>query len=254
MKSTRKKTRRFAAGGYDLDPLVQLPTLKPRAITSAPIDATNELTMAKANTAPIPVQQTTYQIPQINFSNLYTAPSTQSAGNGYQGMKQQYGQDIINEAKTNSGLLKTAGSAFGPIGSAIGSFAGFALDATAQNKAARMQNTTVGWSPGQAQEAESWFRNYNSGGTISSNNKSRDRIKPGDFPHNTTVTQFDWVNRGFANDGIQEESGKRILRKGDTGEEVRQLQNFLKNKGHYKGDVDGIYGPLTEAAVKGYQK
>lgn len=40
---------------------------------------------------------------------------------------------------------------------------------------------------------------------------------------------------------------------GSTGEEVLELQKRLKAVGVYWGELDGIYGPYTEAAVKAYQ-
>lgn len=74
-----------------------------------------------------------------------------------------------------------------------------------------------------------------------------------------TASQLDYVNKGTKNKyttsprGI-EESGKRVLSKGSKGEEVRQLQTFLQNKGFYKGKVDGLFGSQTEGAVKAYQQ
>ena len=41
---------------------------------------------------------------------------------------------------------------------------------------------------------------------------------------------------------------------GSTGSEVRQIQTKLKNWGYYTGDVDGIYGSQTKAAVVWFQK
>lgn len=41
---------------------------------------------------------------------------------------------------------------------------------------------------------------------------------------------------------------------GSTGEEVRQIQDKLKRWGYYNGNVDGIYGSQTTAAVKDFQK
>ena len=41
---------------------------------------------------------------------------------------------------------------------------------------------------------------------------------------------------------------------GSRGEEVKQIQTKLKRWGYYNGDVDGIYGSQTLAAVKLFQK
>ena len=40
---------------------------------------------------------------------------------------------------------------------------------------------------------------------------------------------------------------------GSTGSEVRQIQTKLKRWGYYKGNVDGIFGSQTLAAVKWFQ-
>lgn len=44
------------------------------------------------------------------------------------------------------------------------------------------------------------------------------------------------------------------LKKGSKGADVEKLQQHLKSTGLYTGQIDGIFGPLTEAAVKAYQK
>lgn len=41
---------------------------------------------------------------------------------------------------------------------------------------------------------------------------------------------------------------------GSSGQEVRQIQEKLKRWGYYNGNVDGIYGSQTTAAVKAFQK
>lgn len=43
-------------------------------------------------------------------------------------------------------------------------------------------------------------------------------------------------------------------KKGSSGNEVSQIQEKLKRWGYYSGDIDGIYGSQTEAAVKKFQK
>ena len=44
------------------------------------------------------------------------------------------------------------------------------------------------------------------------------------------------------------------LRKGSMGDAVRELQDALKKLGYYGGNLDGIFGPKTESAVKAFQK
>ncbi|WP_235991793.1 peptidoglycan-binding domain-containing protein [Metabacillus schmidteae] len=44
-----------------------------------------------------------------------------------------------------------------------------------------------------------------------------------------------------------------VLRRGDQGESVRQLQRALKQINFNPGTVDGIYGPQTEDAVRRFQ-
>lgn len=41
---------------------------------------------------------------------------------------------------------------------------------------------------------------------------------------------------------------------GSRGDEVRQIQTKLKRWGYYNGNIDGIYGSQTLAAVKSFQK
>jgi C1A family cysteine protease len=44
-----------------------------------------------------------------------------------------------------------------------------------------------------------------------------------------------------------------VLRRGSRGEAVTRLQSALAQLGFDPGPIDGIFGPLTEAAVRGYQ-
>jgi hypothetical protein len=45
-----------------------------------------------------------------------------------------------------------------------------------------------------------------------------------------------------------------LLKRGDTGAEVRALQARLRQLAWYAGDVTDSFGPKTEAAVKGFQR
>ncbi|MDX6154045.1 peptidoglycan-binding protein [Marinococcus sp. PL1-022] len=44
------------------------------------------------------------------------------------------------------------------------------------------------------------------------------------------------------------------LRQGDRGSEVSSLQRKLKSKGFYNSSVDGVFGPVTDSAVKNFQR
>ena len=47
---------------------------------------------------------------------------------------------------------------------------------------------------------------------------------------------------------------KEFLRRGDSGQAVRQLQRFLAAAGFSPGAADGVLGPLTENSVKAFQR
>lgn len=49
-------------------------------------------------------------------------------------------------------------------------------------------------------------------------------------------------------------SSTNLLRKGSTGSEVRKVQEELKRRGFYTGLVDGVFGSLTESAVREFQR
>ena len=47
---------------------------------------------------------------------------------------------------------------------------------------------------------------------------------------------------------------KGYFKKGDSGQQIKYLQMFLKWYGVYNSNVDGSFGPNTETAVIAYQK
>ncbi|MBW4478983.1 MAG: peptidoglycan-binding protein [Tolypothrix brevis GSE-NOS-MK-07-07A] len=49
-------------------------------------------------------------------------------------------------------------------------------------------------------------------------------------------------------------SNAKLLARGDEGEEVRVLQERLRVAGYYKGNSTGIFGSITEEAVKRFQQ
>jgi len=36
--------------------------------------------------------------------------------------------------------------------------------------------------------------------------------------------------------------------------DVRKMQQTLQDKGHYRGEVDGVFGLRTRASIRGFQK
>lgn len=44
-----------------------------------------------------------------------------------------------------------------------------------------------------------------------------------------------------------------LSKRGSVGQEVLKIQQALKEKGYYSGELDGIYGSATEGAVKAFQ-
>lgn len=49
-------------------------------------------------------------------------------------------------------------------------------------------------------------------------------------------------------------AGPALLKKGDTGDRVKDLQARLKQLGWYSGDITGTYGDVTVSGVKGFQQ
>lgn len=45
-----------------------------------------------------------------------------------------------------------------------------------------------------------------------------------------------------------------LSKMGSTGQEVKQIQTILKQKGYYFGNIDGIFGTATRTAVRNFQK
>ena len=83
----------------------------------------------------------------------------------------------------------------------------------------------------------------------------------------SSVKQFQKTVKGLLVDGIvgpvtckhlqkqdkKEETTNTTLKKGSKGEQVKQLQNKLKQLGYYNAKIDGDYGTKTVNAVKNYQ-
>lgn len=55
-------------------------------------------------------------------------------------------------------------------------------------------------------------------------------------------------------ESIESRASQTLSKFGSTGQEVRNIQKKLKSWGYYNGDVDGVYGSKTKAAVVYFQK
>lgn len=65
--------------------------------------------------------------------------------------------------------------------------------------------------------------------------------------YGTKVTLFEGTLGPFKN-------GFRILKPGDRGEDVMEVQRRLKELGYYKGSIDGVYGDNMKSALLKFQK
>jgi len=73
---------------------------------------------------------------------------------------------------------------------------------------------------------------------------------PAEVPSETPLEEFGaWMSgqQGAPAAGV-------ILKPGDRGEQVRNLQEWLRNAGFGYSKVDGVYGTLTEEAVRQFQR
>ncbi|UOR13691.1 C40 family peptidase [Halobacillus amylolyticus] len=66
------------------------------------------------------------------------------------------------------------------------------------------------------------------------------------------------VDQNNSSSGAQSEqrvslSETSLLKKGDQGDKVKAVQSELKDHGYYTYNLDGIFGPITEDAVRNFQ-
>ena len=62
------------------------------------------------------------------------------------------------------------------------------------------------------------------------------------------------INNHINQDNLNNSAQFVLSQYGSRGNEVRQIQSKLKQLGHYKGSVDGIFGSDTKKAVISFQK
>jgi N-acetylmuramoyl-L-alanine amidase len=60
-------------------------------------------------------------------------------------------------------------------------------------------------------------------------------------------------NDFFSDNDYRSSAGAILLKYGSSGEQVKTIQSRLRDWGYYDGDVDGVYGWMTRAAVIKFQ-
>lgn len=84
----------------------------------------------------------------------------------------------------------------------------------------------------------------------------RDHIPPGtkSCPGNKVYPQLHRLRDAFGHDVVDDDQEYDEMKRGDTGGDVRKMQERLIQLGHYGGALDGDFGPKTEQAVRDYQQ
>ena len=138
-----------------------------------------------------------------------------------------YDVDLRNPAKENAIYgQKTSGAPY---------FQNMARESTNIAQFPQMQGGSD-WAPSSVNMMDTY------GVYGNSNTVGKDYVELGRQSVNTTSP------RGL------EESGKTILSMGSRGQEVRELQKLLKERGYYRDSIDGKFGQKTKEAVKAFQK
>src|SRR5436190_980372 len=89
-----------------------------------------------------------------------------------------------------------------------------------------------------------------SGTMKSSDTKSSDTTKSPDMKSSDTTKSSDSAKPDTMKSA---KSGKGGMAKGGDTEQVRAVQQALKDKGHDPGEIDGKMGPKTQAALRDFQ-
>ena len=62
-----------------------------------------------------------------------------------------------------------------------------------------------------------------------------------------------WIDYDEARAGVPPVPPQTLLKLGDAGGDVRELQQQLAAAGFFPGEIDGVFGPHTQAAVVAFQ-
>ncbi len=99
--------------------------------------------------------------------------------------------------------------------------------------------------PATLQKLEGWRAAVTVNTTRTATKKPTPKISPNNTPKPSATVAVTSVNK---------RRNPNLLGKGDEGEAVKALQERLRVAGFYYGNSTGIYGPITEDAVKRFQR
>lgn len=166
-----KKIKSYYTGGFEeMDPLPAIPILQPRLPNKVPaLPANSRIQMGNASQA----GGANMDLSSLDVTGLIAAlsnatqASTTASGvtNDYASKRAAAAANINSQTNMTKGLIGAAGSINPIAGAAAGLLTGV-VGAMGRNRTYDLMNTKVGWSPGQDQEADRWFGQFNTGGDV----------------------------------------------------------------------------------------
>jgi peptidoglycan hydrolase-like protein with peptidoglycan-binding domain len=69
-----------------------------------------------------------------------------------------------------------------------------------------------------------------------------------------TLLTTEMLVQGFPRSAAGSDSNKEGVAAFVIKNEIKKIQETLRNKGHYRGKVDGVFGLRTRASIRAYQK
>jgi peptidoglycan hydrolase-like protein with peptidoglycan-binding domain len=107
-------------------------------------------------------------------------------------------------------------------------------------------------SPGPAGQ-ESADRPSSQKGSGASSAPSSSQDKSGSATGSSKSGSGSQMDRAGGSGSMSSQSGARGMG-GQSSENIKQVQEALKNKGHDPGPADGVMGPKTQQALRAFQK
>ena len=156
----------------------------------------------------------------------------------------KYGKTMANVRADVAALLGNSGGSDSGSGSSGGSTTTAAFKA---GDVVKITGSTYynGKSVPAWVRAKNWIVHSASGDRVVIN-KSEDGV-------NAIMSPFKAYDLALANSSSSSDSAHSVLRKGSTGDEVKELQQKLTTLGYSLGAIDGDFGDKTLAAVKKFQ-